>query len=196
MEWDALLLSFVSIFVAEFGDKTQLAIFLLASRYGTARVFAGAAMAFTALNALAVGAGALAFRSIPRLPLKIAVSSIFFLLGILSLREALSHKKEEGEFQEEKVKRFGSGKPVLQVFLLVCLMELGDKTQLTLAGLSTRYSQPLLVFLGGTAALWLTSLLGALLGERSGRLLPRKVLKAAAGALFLAFGIVFLVVEF
>ena len=195
MMWEAFFYSFGSIFAAEFGDKTQLAIFLLACRYGTGRVFSGAAAAFTLLNALAVGVGAIALRLIPEVPLKIAVSAIFFLLGLLSLKEAFSGEEEEDELEERAARLLGSGRPVLQVFLLVSLMELGDKTQLALAGLSARYSQPIPVFIGGTAALWITSFLGAFLGEKIGHSLPRKALKVASGMLFMAFGLFFLLVQ-
>lgn len=194
MGWEAFLYSFGSVFAAEFGDKTQLAILLLASRYGTLKVFGGAAAAFALMNALSVGAGNLAFRLVPEIFLRITVSALFLLLGLLSLKEGL--RGEEEEALEEENRRVWAGKsPFLHVFLLICLMELGDKTQFLLAGLSARYSQPVLVFLGGTAALWSTSFLGALLGERVARLIPRRTMKVGAGILFILFGFLLLLLE-
>ncbi len=194
MGWEAFLYSFGSVFAAEFGDKTQLAILLLASRYGTLKVFGGAAAAFALMNALSVGAGNLAFRLVPEIFLRITVSALFLLLGLLSLKEGL--RGEEEEALEEENRRVWAGKsPFLHVFLLICLMELGDKTQFLLAGLSARHSQPLLVFLGGTSALWVTSLLGAFLGERVARLLSPRVIKVGAGVLFIVFAVLFFLLD-
>jgi putative Ca2+/H+ antiporter (TMEM165/GDT1 family) len=61
MDWKILSTVFVSVFIAELGDKTQLATMLFASDKGVSRltVFAGAAVALVLSSAIGVAAGAL-----------------------------------------------------------------------------------------------------------------------------------------
>ena len=184
MWWEALLASFGLLFVAELGDKTQIIILTLAARYGFKSVFLGAACAFVLLNALAVSVGVILYELVPETALKYTVSAIFIIFGILAL---LPRKEKTEEEEEAKLKR-RHGPPVT-AFLLVCLMELGDKTQLSLLALTAKYSQPFFVFIGGTLALWATSLIGALVGMWLGKSIPQVWIHRASGVIFIAFGI-------
>ena len=184
MWWQALLASFGLMFVAELGDKTQIVILTLAARHGFKSVFLGAASAFVLLNALAVSVGVVIYELVPETALKYTVSAVFIIFGILAL---LPRKEKTEEEEEGRLKR-GHG-PVITAFLLVCLMELGDKTQLSLIALTAKYSQPVFVFVGGTLALWATSLIGALVGMWLGKSIPQVWIHRASGVIFIAFGI-------
>lgn len=183
MWWNALLAAFGLTFVAELGDKTQIIILTLAARHGFRRVFLGAAAAFALLDVLAVSLGALLYRVIPETFITYAVSAVFILFGILYLLP--QRKKDEDVGPEEK-----SGRPVLSSFILVCLMELGDKTQLSLLALAAKYPHPFSVFAGGTLALWLSALIAALVGSGLGRFISQLWMRRISGAIFIAFGIV------
>ncbi len=89
MEWKALLMAFVTVFVAELGDKTQLATFSLAAG-GTSRwtVFAGSALALVATSAIAVLAGGALGRIISPVWLKRGAGALFIVLGVLFLATA------------------------------------------------------------------------------------------------------------
>ena len=78
---------FASVFIAELGDKTQLATVLFASDTKTAPVFVflAAAAALVAGTALAVGAGVLAERCLQMRPLKLISGAGFVLIGLLAL---------------------------------------------------------------------------------------------------------------
>ncbi len=182
MWWKAFLAAFGLLFVAELGDKTQLVILTLACRYAWKPVFAGAVSAFALLNAAAVTVGAVFYQLLPEKVLKYGTAGMFLLMGTVIL---LRREKEEGEGKEGE----GARNPFLAAFLLVSLMELGDKTQLSLLALSARYSYPLLVFLGGTLALSLTSLMGALAGTGISRVVSPRWMRRVSGAAFLAFGV-------
>lgn len=65
-------------------------------------------------------------------------------------------------------------------FITVFISELGDKSQLAAIALSGNSRSPRMVFLGATAALLLTSLLGVLLGEGTAHLLPARTVKLVA----------------
>lgn len=166
-------------FIAELGDKTQIAILTLSARYGYLPVFIGAAAAFALLNGLAVTVGALIAEYVPRDVIRYVAAGVFVLFGLLSFR---------GEKEEEERKE-STRNPLITSFLVVALMELGDKTQLSLVALTSRYKYPFFIFLGGTLALWLTSLIGALVGEGLSRVIPMKWVRIASGVIFIVFGI-------
>jgi putative Ca2+/H+ antiporter (TMEM165/GDT1 family) len=190
MWWQALLAAFGLIFVAELGDKTQLIILTLSAKCGFKQVFLGAAAAFALLNALAVSVGVLLYEFVPDNVIKYTVSGVFILFGILMLlpeRKKAECEEEGGDGEEGAGKSHG---PLLTAFLLVCLMELGDKTQLSLLALTAEYSQPLFIFIGGTLALWATSLIGALVGMRLGKYIPQVWMRRISGVIFIAFGVI------
>ncbi len=186
MCWNALLAAFGLTFVAELGDKTQLVILTLSAKHGFRQVFLGAAAAFALLNALAVSVGVVLYEFVPESVIRYTVSAVFIVFGIFMLLP--EREKKEREEEEDRNKRARG--PFLTAFLLVCLMELGDKTQLSLLALTAKYSQPVFVFIGGTLALWATSLIGALVGTGVGRFIPQVWMRRISGAIFIAFGII------
>lgn len=181
MWWKAFLAAFGLLFAAELGDKTQLVILALAARYQWQVVFAGASTAFALLNALAVTVGAALYEFLPERAVRYGVAGLFILIGAITLLG------REGEEEEEEKGR--ARNPFLSVFLLISLMELGDKTQLSLLALTARFSYPLLIFLGGTLALSLTSLIGALVGTAISRFVPPIWMRRISGFIFMAFGV-------
>jgi putative Ca2+/H+ antiporter (TMEM165/GDT1 family) len=182
MDVATLLSTFGLIFLAELGDKTQLAAMTLATRFPWKRVFLGAAGAFLLLNLLAVGVGRVLFEVVPAFWIRLASAALFLFFGIATLRA-----KEETE--EEVRARAGRG-PVLTAFSMILLAELGDKTQLVTASLAAQHASPVAVFLGSTLALWAVSLLGVILGAQIVRLVPARIVKRVAGGLFLVFAAV------
>jgi putative Ca2+/H+ antiporter (TMEM165/GDT1 family) len=88
LEWFSVLTVFLSIFasvfLAELGDKTQLATVLFSSENPQSRglVFIAAAAALVASTAIAVALGALAERYLGILPLKLLAGIGFILIGL------------------------------------------------------------------------------------------------------------------
>lgn len=80
---------FASVFLAELGDKTQLATVLFASDGKTSRwlVFIAAATALVASTALAVALGTLAQRFAATVPLKLIAGIGFILIGTWTVFE-------------------------------------------------------------------------------------------------------------
>ena len=83
---------------------------------------------------------------------------------------------------------------LVSTFSLIFLAELGDKTQIAAFAFASRTASPLSVFLGAASALVLTSLVAVVLGGVIGRIVPEKIVRLLAGALFIGFGI-FTIVE-
>ena len=80
-------------------------------------------------------------------------------------------------------------KLILTTFVAVFVAELGDKTQLATFSLTAESGRKLSVFIGSAAALVASSGLAVILGDVVGRFLPPKVIRPAAGLLFVALGL-------
>jgi Ca2+/H+ antiporter, TMEM165/GDT1 family len=86
IDWKTLASTFSAVFVAELGDKTQLATLSLSA--GTASkwtVFLGSAVALCATSAIAVLAGGLVSRFVSPLWLRRIAGGVFVVLGVLFL---------------------------------------------------------------------------------------------------------------
>ena len=91
MDWRALLTAFVTIFVAELGDKTQLAALGLAAGSRTRlAVFIGSSLALIATSAIAVLGADVIARWVSPLALKQASAVLFIGLGLWTLWSARS----------------------------------------------------------------------------------------------------------
>lgn len=186
MSTAVFLSTFGLVFVAELGDKTQLAAMALAARYPWRPVFVGVAAAFAVLNLAAVLVGKVLFWYLPLFWLELASAALFFGFGIATLRDGGS---------DAWVEAAGSVRrgPWASAFFLILLAELGDKTQLATASLAAQHGAPVAVFAGSTSALWTVSLIGILAGTRLTRHVSQRVIHRVAGALFLVFAVVALV---
>jgi putative Ca2+/H+ antiporter (TMEM165/GDT1 family) len=84
MDWKLLATAFTTVFIAELGDKTQLATLTLASgKRAWLPVLIGAASALVCTTILAVAAGDLVGRYVPENVLKKIAGAIFIALGVL-----------------------------------------------------------------------------------------------------------------
>jgi putative Ca2+/H+ antiporter (TMEM165/GDT1 family) len=80
-----LLSTFGAVFLAEMGDKTQLATLALAAGGSKWAVFAGAALALVATSAIAVLAGELVSRHVDPVWIRRGAGVVFLALGLLYL---------------------------------------------------------------------------------------------------------------
>ncbi|KPV39654.1 hypothetical protein AN478_11070 [Thiohalorhabdus denitrificans] len=174
--------TFAVLFIAELGDKTQLVAMSLAHRHRAAPVLAGILGAFLVLNVLAVAVGAALYELVPERWILLAAGLLFLAFGYRIWREG-----EEDEEVEDVAAR-GGWRVALGSFALIFVAELGDKTQLALVALAASTGDTLAVFLGGTLALWLVSVLGVVVGATLLRRVPAVWVHRVAAALFLAFG--------
>ncbi|MBF0613025.1 MAG: TMEM165/GDT1 family protein [Magnetococcales bacterium] len=171
--------TFLIIFLAELGDKTQLVCMTLAARYRGQPVFLGAALAFVFLNILAVVFGAALSQWVPEKVLAAVVAALFAFFGIQSLRSAGKNDEEEDVHEKS-----GHG-IMLTAFLMIFVAELGDKTQIAVAGMAvTQPAGP--VWVGATIALVLSSALGVVVGRQLLQRIPIKVVHKVAGIFFLS----------
>jgi putative Ca2+/H+ antiporter (TMEM165/GDT1 family) len=90
MNWNVLSTVFASVFIAELGDKTQLATMLFASDKDASKltVFAGASLALIVTSALGVVAGTLLSQYVSEKALHYLAGIGFVAIGIWTLIKA------------------------------------------------------------------------------------------------------------
>lgn len=170
---------FISIGLAELGDKTQLAILCLTTKTKKyISLLLGAILAFFLADGLAVLFGNLLSNWIPTKVIKIIASIVFIIVGVI----ILLNKEEEDKTCDLK-------NPFTSSFTLVFLSELGDKTQIASSVFGTEYN-PWLAFLGIITALSILSFVAVYIGERLMQKINKKILTKIAGAIFIILGIV------
>lgn len=83
----SFLAVFIAVFLAELGDKTQIAsaAFAAGDPAKALKIFAAASLALVASTAIAVFLGQLAGAHLERVPLKLISGLIFITLGVLAV---------------------------------------------------------------------------------------------------------------
>lgn len=183
-----LLTVFLTIFIAEMGDKTQLLLVAMANKYKVSQILIGTWTATIVLNLLAVVLGS-------ALSQYIDLRIIKTIAGFAFLYFALSSVGGDDDDEEEenigKASKFG---PTLAIFGAFFLGELGDKTQLSAITMAANYTDHKLmnavfVFLGCTLGLILADLLGLIVGLALKSKMPTKILNWVSFGIFTFFGI-------
>jgi putative Ca2+/H+ antiporter (TMEM165/GDT1 family) len=198
MNWGALISAFGLVFVAELGDKTQLAVMTQTCKFRRPLpVFIGASLALSAVTALGVLGGQVLGEFVPANVINTVAAVAFVVMGVWVWIESTRVEPEEDlacscEGDEAFVSRnrshwdwqaFGA------TLTLLFLAELGDKTQLAVLGLTSKQAAPWLVFAGGASALTCVTALGVLGGQQLCRLISQQLLLKISAVAFVVLGI-------
>ena len=200
MNWNALVSTFGLIFVAELGDKTQLAVVTQTCKYRRPwAVFVGASLALGAVTLLGAMGGQFLGTIVPESLLRFAAALAFVVMGVLVGREAANGADDTvaeescacpADSEPNGKTRLGwDWKAFGSTLGLLFVAELGDKTQLAVLSLAGKYDALWTVFLGGALALIVVTALGALGGQALCQLIPRKLLLWASAAAFVVMGV-------
>ena len=165
---------FFTEFIAEMGDKTQLMLIALTSKYKLRDIILGTAAAILVLNGLAVLAGGLVSEFIPDWLIKMIAALAFLYFAASTL--AGDDDEEEEESDKSKI-LFAP----LAVFCTFFVAELGDKTQLTAItfGANEGMKSAFVVWIGCSLGLY-----GYLLKSKT----PDGLLNTLAFVIFSIFG--------
>jgi len=178
----ASLSTFILIFMAEMGDKSQLVCMTLASRCSGRAVLAGAVAAFALLNASAVTAGAALYAVLPPVLLQLVVALLFAFFALHAFR---SHPEQ----MQERIESRGRRGVFSAAFMLTVVSEFGDKTQIAVAGLGGTLN-PAGVWLGATLALTVTTFVGVAAGKSVLKRVPINILHRLSGLVFAVLALV------
>lgn len=177
----AFLLSFVVIFIAELGDKSQLMAMTFATRYKFWTVIGAITAATAVVHLFSVALGNVVGLALPVGPINIIAGIAFLLFGLWTLRgEQLS------EDEENKASRI-SRSAFFAVAGAFFLAELGDKTMLATVTLATTEGW-FGTWVGSTVGMVAADALAIGVGALLGKSLPERVIKIGAATLFFAFG--------
>jgi len=90
MDWKVLLSTFAMVFIAELGDKTQLAVISMTCKHGQFwPVFIGATLALAMVTLLGVIGGEVVSHVVPTSVLTKVAAATFIVLGVLMWFEVL-----------------------------------------------------------------------------------------------------------
>lgn len=90
MDWKLFSTAFFMLFLAELGDKTQLAVFTLSAQSNnTLPVFLGASAALVLVTFIGVFLGRFAATYIPTAILHTVAGLLFVIMGVIILKSAL-----------------------------------------------------------------------------------------------------------
>jgi len=79
-----MLSTFALLFVAELGDKTQLAVICMSAKHKTPLwIFIGAILALAAVTGIGVLGGEVLTRFVPEMALRKAAAALFVIMGLL-----------------------------------------------------------------------------------------------------------------
>lgn len=200
-----LVASFLANLLATVGDKGQLVVIVLATRYDAKRVFLGAMGAFAVWSSLEVALGQWIVAVLPAGVLTLVTGGLFLAFGAWTLWGGLRRiRVDSGPVPggTGRASRFlpatlgnhlGAYGGVLTSFVFVLVAEFGDKTQLLTINLAATFPDaPLAVLVGVLAALALRTGVDAIIGERVERALPTHLVEFGAAAIFVVAGLVVL----
>ena len=181
---DILLTSLFLVAVAEIGDKTQLLAILLATRFRRPWPIIAGIFAATIVNhALAALVGDSLAGVLSGAWFSYAIAASFLAMAIWAL---IPDRLEEKKQSETKASRFGPFATTLVAFFLV---EMGDKTQIATVALGARFHDVPLVAAGTTAGMMLANIPAVLFGDRITRMVPMRMVRLGAAAIFVLLGV-------
>jgi putative Ca2+/H+ antiporter (TMEM165/GDT1 family) len=167
--------------IAEIGDKTQLLAIVLAARFRKPVPIILGILAATLLNhALAASAGYLVAQWLSGKPFQIAVGVAFLAMAGWAL---IPDKADDGASNATR------GGVFLTTLVAFFLVEIGDKTQIATSLLAARFHEVMWVTVGTALGMMAANIPAVLLGEAATKVLPLRVVRLIAAAIFAGIGV-------
>lgn len=172
--------TFMLIFIAELGDKTQVMLMTLATRYSAFQVLFGIFIGVLLNHGIAIIIGSYISDIVELDLLQIFSGFVFIVFGFLALIDDCNEKEKKGTF---------SGGPILTVAIAFFLGELGDKTQLTAMTLSMEAQYHFIVLAGSVCGMLVIGFIGIIVGSALTKHVPSYIMKIISGIIFIIFGL-------
>jgi putative Ca2+/H+ antiporter (TMEM165/GDT1 family) len=186
----AAALALGAIFVAEFGDKSQLLVLAFATRHAALPVVAGIVTAAALIQGLSVAVGAALGAALPETLITVVAGVAFLGVAAWTLRET-SDEEEEAEIVDETRRERSAFALAAVVAGTFIVGELGDKTMLATFALAAR-QDPIATWVGATTGMVAANLVAVAVGRQLGARLSPNVIRIGSAALFAIAGILVL----
>ena len=186
----AAAIAAVAVFVAEFGDKSQLLTLAFATRYPALPVIAGLVLGATVIIGLSVVVGAAIGAVLPTGLVALVAGFAFIGVGLWTLRGD-DDDDEAVEAEVSKTGRRAGIGLVLTIAATFILGELGDKTMLVVFGLAASQGA-LATWIGAVVGEVGANLLAVALGRTMGNRLDPRTIRMVSAGLFLLGGVLVL----
>lgn len=187
----AAALAFGAIFVAEFGDKSQLLILAFATRYPARPVILGLVLAAALIQGISVLVGAAAGAVLPQTAVAVVSGAAFLAVALWTLRGDDEEAEEKEAEAARSGRRAGIGL-VLTVAGTFVVGELGDKTMLATFALAASQGA-LPTWIGSTAGEVAANLVAVVVGRQVGHRLSPRMVRIGSAVLFAVAGALVLV---
>jgi Ca2+/H+ antiporter, TMEM165/GDT1 family len=190
---EAFAAAFGLVFVAEFGDKTQLLVLAFATRYRAVPVVIGVVGATVLVMAVSVAAGALLGQLVDTRLLSILAGIVFIGFAAWTL---LDRDDDEAEEASGTAAGSAAAASTLRTALIVgtgfAVAEIGDKSMLATLTLATQ-ANPLATWAGASLAMAGLSLVAVVVGRALATRISPPVVRLAGAAAFAVFGAVLII---
>jgi putative Ca2+/H+ antiporter (TMEM165/GDT1 family) len=194
---ETFLIAFGAVLILEFGDKTQLIVITLTTKYGDQKlaILLGFFSAILTISLIGVFLGNVIKEILPENLLSYIGAFLFIFIGIYAFYDYYKDRKEENHSEEDVKFKYVTGLKVIfsQTLAAIFLVEIGDKSQIFVVTLATQYTDLIAIALGATFAMTLLAVISILLGEVITKLIPESALKIFSAVLFLLIGVLILI---
>jgi len=190
----AAALALGAIFVAEFGDKSQLLVLAFATRHAALPVIVGIVVAAAVIQGISVAVGAALGAALPETFISIVAGVAFLAVAAWTLWDRGDEPMEAELAAEAGDNDRQAGSWVVMAAVVAgtfVLGELGDKTMLATFALAAR-QDPLATWLGATAGMVAANLVAVAVGRQAGARLSPRVIRIGSAALFALAGVLVL----
>ena len=188
----AAAIAFGAIFIAEFGDKSQLLVLAFATRYPWRAVVAGVVLAAALIQGVSVAVGAAIGAVLPETVVEIVAGVAFLAVAAWTL---LGDDDSATRTGNPRVRPLAGTALVLTVAGTFIAAELGDKTMLATFALAASQG-PIPTWIGSTLGEVAANLVAVAVGHQVGTRLSPRLVRIGSAVLFAAAGVVVLVGAF
>ncbi|MBW3612769.1 MAG: TMEM165/GDT1 family protein [Chloroflexi bacterium] len=181
----ALAIAAGAIFVAEFGDKSQLLVLAFATRHAALPVIAGITVAAATIQGVSVAIGAAVGAVLPETMLGVVAGLAFLGVAAWTLRGDDHHEEEQTAGATRHRTGLGLAALVATTFMVG---ELGDKTMLATFALAAR-QDAFATWIGATGGMVAANLVAVAVGRQLGARLSPRLVRIGSAILFAAAGL-------
>ena len=189
------IISFIMIFIAELGDKTQLLVLSFSGSISTKKILLGIAIGSFFSHGIAIlfgsSLGVLENKFILNI-IKLITYLSFILIGFLTLipkKEKITSSKDKKNLLMQRILGLNIGYTLI-IALSIIIGELGDKTFLASIGFGIQYpNYKIMLVLGAILGMVASDSIAIISGKFLSKYMSQEKMQKLSGILFLIFGI-------